>query len=171
MKKKTADTPKRRRLDGLLAIAVTGAISLLIAVAIPLGCALSLSASHHRFIQDLSDSLLYAREHGTLELVVDGEMRPGQLDQAEWLYKLISDTGMGSPLSEVPDGEPDESLTLSFGDGSTLSILPTTVRESDGTQAEGTIVSYVRADGHTFAYDTDQLAYRDIASRIAGAQG
>ena len=161
--KNKADAPKRSRRDGLLAVAVTGAVSLLIAIAVPTGCALSLMGNYHRFIQDLGNSLLYAREHGTLETSVDGEMRAGDMDQVEKLYQLISETGMGSPLSELPDGEP---LSFAFGDGSALQVFPTTINETDGTTADGAIISYTRLDGHVFSYDTDKIAYQDILSRI-----
>lgn len=161
--KNKADTPKRSKRDGLLAVAVTGAVSLLIAIAVPAGCALSLMGNYHRFIQDLGNSLLYAREHGTLETSVDGEMRAGDMDQVEKLYQLISETGMGSPLSELPDGEP---LSFAFGDGSALQVFPTTINETDGTTADGAIISYTRLDGHVFSYDTDKIAYQDILSRI-----
>ena len=161
--KNKADTPKRSKRDGLLAVAVTGAVSLLIAIAVPAGCALSLMGNYHRFIQDLGNSLLYAREHGTLETSVDGEMRAGDMDQVEKLYQLISETGMGSPLSELPDGEP---LSFAFGDGSAMQVFPTTINETDGTTADGAIISYTRLDGHVFSYDTDKIAYQDILSRI-----
>jgi hypothetical protein len=161
--KRKADTPRRSKRDGLLAVAITGAISLLIAIAVPVGCGMSLMGNYHRFIQDLGNSLMYAREHGTLEMSVGGEMRAGDLDQAEKLYRLISETGMGSPLSELPGGEP---LSLTFGDGSALQVFPTTINETDGTTAEGAIISYTRLDGHVFSYDTDKIAYQDILSRI-----
>jgi hypothetical protein len=161
--KRKADTPRRSKRDGLLAVAVTGAISLLIAVAVPAGCALSLMGNYHRFIKDLGNSLMYAREHGTLEMTIDGETRAGDMDQVEKLYQLISKTGMGSPLSELPDGEP---LSFTFGDGSALQVFPTTINETDGTTVDGTIVSYTRLDGHVFSYDTDKIAYQDILSRI-----
>ena len=165
---KKSDTPKRHRFDGLLVVAVTGAISLLIAIAVPVGCALSLMGRYHRFVQDLGESLLYAREHGTLEIAIDGETQPGQMEQAERLYRLISDMGMGSPLGETPD---EGALALSFGDGSVLRLFPTTINESDGTKVDGTIVSYTRSDGHVFSYDTDLFAYRNVVSDIMGSAG
>ena len=165
--KSKAEAPRHRVRDSLLIAAVTGALSLLIAIAVPAGCAVSLMGKYHRFIQDLGSSMMYAREHDTLEMTIDGETRTDQMDKAEQLYQLISDTGMGSPLSELPDGEP---LTLTFGDGSALQVFPTTINEADGTTADGAIISYTSLDGNVFSYDTDKITYEDIVSRI-GAKG
>ena len=160
---RSADIPKRRRHDGLLVIAVTGAISVLIAVAVPIIFATRLMGNYHRFIQDLGDSLLYAREHGTLQTTVNGETLPGQMDQVERVYQLIYDTGMGSPLKVVPSGE---SLSFAFGDGSVLQVFPTTIKEADGTEKAGAVVSFTRADGHAFSYDTDQFDFEEIVSGL-----
>ena len=157
------DLPRASRRDLLLFVVVTLAISLLISTAIPIGCAVSLMGGYHRFIQDLGGSLAYAREHETLELSVDGETRKADPSEGEALYGLLSDTGMGSPLSEAPGGEP---LTLSFGDGTSLQLFSTQIEESDGTKVDGLAVCYQRKDGSTFAYDTDRLTYQDVISRI-----
>lgn len=155
--------PRNNRRDLLLIIVATLAISILISAAVPIGCAMSLMGRYHRFIQDLGSSLMYAREHGTLELSVDGEMTETDLSQAEAIYTLISDTGMGSPLSEAPDGEP---LAFFFGDGTSLQLFSTQIEEPDGKQVEGLAVCYQRKNGSVFAYDTDKLTYQDLISRI-----
>lgn len=155
--------PKASRRDLLLIVAATFAVSLLISIAIPVGCAVSLTNRHHRFIQDLGSSLTYAREHKTLELNVDGETREGELSQAEAVYGLIYDTGMGSPLSEAPSGKP---IAFFFGDGTSLQLFSTQIEEADGKKVEGLAVCYQRKNGSTFAYDTDKLTYRDIATRV-----
>lgn len=167
-KEQKTEMPLHRRIDGLLVIAVLGAASLLIAAAIPVGCAVSLMGSYHRFVQDLGDSLQYARDNGTLELTLEGETHQAQMDQVEWLYQVISDAGMGAPLSQEPEGEP---LSFSFGDGCALRVYPTKIDEPDGTQVDGAIISYLRADGSAFSYDTDQLAYSDVVSGIKAAAG
>ena len=159
-----ADTPKRHQRDKLLIAAVTGAVAVLVAVALSIGYAVSVMGGYHRYIQDLGDSLLYARTNDTLEITVDNETSPAYIDDAEWLYKRIERAGMGSPLSELPEGE---SFAFSFGDGSTLQLFPTTIDEPDGTQAEGAIVCYTRSDGHKFSYDTDLLVYERIEEHCA----
>ena len=162
-KQRQQDQPKGSRRDVLIVVAVMFAISLLIAAAIPVGCAASLMGGYHRFIQDLGSSLMYARENDSLEISVDGETRKADLAQAEVIYGLISDTGMGSPLSEAPDSEP---LAFIFGDGSSLQLFSTRIDEPEGKQVDGLAICFQRKDGTTFAYDTDQLTYQDVVSRI-----
>lgn len=162
-RKQQQDLPRSSRRDTLLILAVTFAISLLIAAAIPVGCAVSLMGRYHRFIQDLGNSLMYARENGTLEISVDGKSGKADISQAEAIYSLISNTGMGSPLSEAPEGKP---LALFFGDGTSLQLFATQIEESDGKRVDGLAVCYQRKDGSMFAYDTDRLTYQDVVSRI-----
>lgn len=162
-KQRQQDQPKGSRRDVLIVVAVMFAISLLIAAAIPVGCAVSLMGGYHRFIQDLGSSLMYARENDSLEISVDGETRKADLSQAEAIYGLISDTGMGSPLSEAPDSKP---LAFIFGDGSSLQLFSTRIDEPDGKRVDGLAICYQRKDGTTFTYDTDQLTYQDVVSRI-----
>lgn len=161
-KQRQQDLPKGSRRDALLIVAAFFAISLLIAAAIPVGCAVSLMGRYHRFIQDLGSSLMYARENDSLEVSVDGKARKANLSQAEAVYTLISDTGMGSPLSDAPDGEP---LAFFFGDGTSLQLFATQIEETDAKLVDGLAICYQRKDGSVFAYDTDQLTYQDVIDR------
>lgn len=160
--KRNPDSPKSPRRDILLFVVATLAISMLISAAIPIGCAASLMGKYHRFIQDLGTSVSYAREHGTLEVSVEGERR-NRLSDAEAVYKIIADTGMGSPLDEAPDGEP---IAFAFGDGSSLQLFPTQIEEPGGEVVDGLAVCYQRIDGSMFAYDTDRITYEDVVSAI-----
>ena len=157
------DAPKAPRKEILLFVVATLAISMLISVAIPIGCAASLMGKYHRFIQDLGDSLSYAREHDSLEVGVDGKTAKGDLAQADAVYALISDTGMGSPLDEAPEDKP---LVFAFGDGTSLSLFPTRIEEANGEKVDGLAVCYQRKDGSTFAYDTDRATYEDVRSLV-----
>ena len=157
------DVPRGSRRDILLIVAATLAVSMIISAAIPIGCAASLIGKYRRFIQDLGTSLMYAREHGSLEMTVAGEVQEADLSQAEAIYGLISDTGMGSPLSEAPGGKP---LVFSFGDGTSLRLYPTRIVESDQEKVDGLAICYLRKDGSMFAYDTDQLTYQSVISLI-----
>ena len=77
------DVPRGSRRDILLIVLTTLAVSMFISAAIPIGCAASLMGKYHRFIQDLGTSLMYAREHGSLEMTVAGEAQEADLSQAE----------------------------------------------------------------------------------------
>lgn len=160
--KQSQGLPRNHRRDILLFVAATLAISMLISAAIPIGCAASLMGKYHRFIQDLGTSISYAREHDTLEVSIEGE-QGGNLSQAEAVYKLIADTGMGSPLDEAPDGEP---VAFAFGDGSSLQLFPTRIEEPGGETVDGLAVYYQRIDGSMFAYDTDRITYEDVIATI-----
>ena len=162
----TSNTSRSHRFDWLIFAAVTGAISLLIAVGVPIGCAASLMARYHGFIGELGESLVYAREHDTLELGIDGEKQEAQLGQAEWLYGIISDAGMGSPRSETPEGDP---LIFGFGDGSVLQLYPAEINEPDGTTVAGTVICFTNKNGRLFAYDTDKLAFDKLVEGVRRA--
>ena len=162
------NAPQPRR-DYLLVIAVVGAVALLIAAAIPAECAVSLMGRYHSFVQDLGESLMYAREHGTLEASVDGQAHKATLQQVEHIYGRISDAGMGKPLDNPPKG--NESLAFAFGDGSTLQLFPAKIEQSGKSAVEGLAVCFQRSDGRTFAYDTDRLSYQALLNDFMRTTG
>ena len=162
------NAPQPRR-DYLLAIAVIGAVVLLIAAAIPAGCAVSLMGRYHNFVQDLGGSLMYAREHGTLEASVDGQVHKATLQQVEHIYGRISDAGMGKPLDEPPKSS--ASLAFTFGNGSALQLFPAKIEQSGKPTVEGLAVCFQRSDGRTFAYDTDRLSYQALLNDFMRTTG
>ena len=148
----------RPRRDWSFWAAVACAALMLVAVAVPLAQSMVLMHRYHGFVQDLSSSAAYGRNHGMEELVVGGEPREVSADQVSRLVQTLSHVGMGRPSDLVPD---TPGATIGFGDGSSLSLWPVTIDEASRESDEGLLVRYVRADGTVFSYDTDRLSYQD----------
>ena len=151
----TAHSPQR---DWLLWGVLGTAILMLVAALIPLILASRMSHRHHTYLLDLSGSLVYAQDHGSLSATRDGEPLRVTSSQVSRLYEELADAGMGHPCSEEPAG----GTCLTFGDGSSLSLWAVPITEGGRAYDEGVAVRYVRADGWAFCYDTDQARYDDL---------
>ena len=158
-----ARPPVRRdwKLIGCVSLVVLLALLLLV----PLVYSMSTLYRFHRFAQDLAVSFVYGEDHETLTVSSGGESRPVEKRQAENLYGLLMDTGMGRPCRPSPDGD---GLALDFGKGSLLEISPTEITARGRTNDTGIRVQYTRPDGSVFAYTTDRLQYEDVVRALGG---
>lgn len=150
--------PTHSRRDFLFWGLIVGVAALAVVLAVPLVQSGRLLHAHHDFVQDLSASAAYGRQHGTTTVEVDGEARDASYDQVSRLIQAIVDLGMGKPSDAMPD---DPGIVVSFGDGSTLALWPAAITEASRESDEGVLVRYVRPDGSVFSYDTDRITYED----------
>lgn len=149
----------RSRRDFLLWGLIVGVALLAGALAVPLTQSGRILHAHHDFVQDLTDSALYGRRHGTTTVEVDGQPRETSYDKVSRLIATISSLGMGRPSDHVPD---EPGVRVEFGDGSSLSLWQVQITDPGRTADEGVLIRYVRADGDVFSYDTDRLSYEDV---------
>lgn len=156
--------PARSRRDYLFWGLVVGVVALSVALVVPLGWSGHLLYSHHGFVRDLSASAAYGRQHRSTTVEVDGETRDANYDQVSRLVETIVALGMGKPSDAAPD---EPGVTVSFGDGSSLSLWRVEITDAGRVSDEGVLVRYVRADGNVYAYDTDLLTYDDVRRILA----
>lgn len=165
----TGKSPRRRKKgakrDWRLWASIGGVVLLALLLALPLWYSMRILYQFHVFAQDLAGSFVYGEERGTLTLCVDGAERAVDREQAGKLYGLIVDTGMGHPRDRIPA---EDGIALSFGEGCTLQIWPTEIRERGRQNDTGVLIRYTRADGSVFAYDTDRLQYKSIVQIFGG---
>lgn len=155
------------RRDWQLIAIVAVAIALMLGAAAPAASALLLTRSYVAYKEDLQESFLYAEQNGSMTVTVDG--RAGQLSSggATQIHNaIVFDVGMGRPVAKRNIPAEGESIVLSFGEGSTLSIRPVTVTDEHGEELNGVLLAYERADGSAYAYDSEAVAYELFRSLV-----
>lgn len=154
----------RARRDWLLPASVVVAVLLAVVMMFPVIRSMHTVTQYRGFVRDLAESVAYGADNGTLTLAVNGAERSVTNIQAEDLLIVLSRTGPGIPRREPPE---DEGLLLTFGDGSTLQLCPTTIRESGRPNDVFVHVRYTGQDGKVCAYDTDQILFQTVR-RVLG---
>ncbi len=155
----------RLKRDWALGACIIGAVTLLMILLLPLIGSLKTVHSYHGFIQDLADSSVYGKQHGTITATVDGVERSVPGKRADRLFTTVVDTGMGHPRKTVPE---TEGILIEYGDESSLRILPVDIRENGRISDTGVLFSYTRRDGNVFSYDTDKLEYEKVTEILVG---
>ncbi len=155
-------TPTRRR-DGMLLIWILIAVFLLIALAAPVAWGAHLQLKYREFVNDLTESVLYAKGHSCLYAVSGDERTLVPDSRASRIYDIILTVGAGKPQKELPDGD---GVLLDFGNGSSLHFWPTEIKELDPEANEGVFISYTDPAGETYAYDTASLTYDVLYAQV-----
>jgi len=133
---------------------------MLVAIATSVVRAVQYSHQYHVFVQDVSNSLIYARQHHSLDVTRDGQPLDVNTTQVSVAIRTLTKVGMGRPNAQEPDG----GVLIAFGDGSVLQLTEVTL-EDDAAQSDvGLLVRYSYPDGHVYAYDTDQLKLEDLTT-------
>ena len=164
---KTLAPKRKRRLlrrDWVLPASVAVAVLLAAVMMYPVIRSMRTITQYRAFVRDLAESVAYGADNGTLTLLADGAERSVTNIQAEDLLIVLSRTGAGIPRRRPPE---DEGVLLTFGDGSTLQLCPTTIRESGRLNDVFVHVRYTGRDGKVCAYDTDQILFQTI-QRVLG---
>lgn len=151
---------RRPKRDWKLFAAIALAAIMLVAIATSVGRAVQYSHQYHVFVQDVSNSLVYARQHHSLDVTRDGEPLDVEAKQVSVAIRALTQVGMGRPNAQEPDG----GILITFGDGSSLQLTGVAL-EDDAAQSDvGLLVRYAYPDGHVYAYDTDQLKLEDLTT-------
>jgi len=157
----------RSRRDGMLLVWILIAVFLLIALAAPVAWGAHLQLKYKAFVNDLTGSVLYGKEHGSV-FAVDGDARRSIApDRASRLYEIILTIGAGKPQKTAPEAE---GLLLEFGDGSSLFFCEAFIPESGAEAGEGVYFRYTGAEGDVYAYDTPRLTYDVLHAAIFPGQ-
>lgn len=145
-----------RRRDGMLLVWILIAVFLLIALAAPVAWGAHLQLKYREFVNDLTESVLYAKSHSCLYASSGDERALVPDSRASRIYDIILTVGAGKPQKELPNSE---GVLLDFGNGSSLRFWPTEIEELDPEANEGVFISYTNPAGEIYAYDTASLSY------------
>ena len=111
-------------------------------------------ANFREFLGNLSDSTQYALDNNSLYLTVEGDTFLVIRKNIRKFYNTVAIAGSGRLVS-APDYHAD--ILLDFGDGSTLELWETQVKNARNNRGIGMVVQYTDVEGKTYTYDTDRL--------------
>lgn len=148
--------------DWQLGLIIAATATLFLVLLVPLIGTLSFMNSYHEFIQDVSESARYGREHGTTTITLDGEPQKVSFDGVSEVIGNLTDAGMGRPTKAQADG----GILIGFGDGTSLSLSRISIDTTSRLSDTGVLVRYTRADGSVYAYDSDRLGYEALCDYL-----
>ena len=141
-------------------IAVT--IALFLVLLVPLIGTLRFMNGFHEFIQDVTASARYGREHRTTTITLNGERQKANFDGVSSVIGSLTDAGMGRPNDVMPNG----GIAIEFGDGSGLSLSEVSITTASRQNDEGVLVRYTRPDGSVYSYDTDRMTFEALCDML-----
>ena len=106
------------------------------------------------------DSMLYGRNHNSIEAEYEGERYAMPADDASGIFSVILTCGMGKEQKVTPEGD---SAAIYFGDGAKIEFWEVPIPEKSRENDFGTFVRYEKGD-FVYQYDTDKLEI----SRVLG---
>ena len=111
-------------------------------------------ANFREYLGVLSNSTQYALDNNSLYLTVDGDTFLVIRKNIKKFYNTIAIAGSGRPATPL-DREAD--IKLDFGNGTTLELWETQVKNARNNRGIGMVVRFTDAEGKTYCYDTDRL--------------
>ena len=149
--------------DWLLRAVIIVVMILAILVMLPFISFMHYSYLYHQYNRSLTSSFVYGENKNTMNVSSENEnFRLGKAN-AQRLYSVITQTGMGKPAK---DGTEETGMLITFGDGAALEIRPAVITDKGRTNDTGVWLSYTDPSGKTFAYDTDKLQYENLRNTL-----
>ena len=145
--------------DRLLLFVVLGVLALAVIIIFPFLTFLRNSYAYHQYVRQMTSSFVYGENHNTVIATADGENIHVKKTDAQRLYSVITQTGMGKPAKDGPE---ETGMQITFGDGAVLEIRPAVITEKGRTNDTGVWFGYTDPTGKFFAYDTDKLQYENL---------
>lgn len=145
-------SPKTNNRKLWLALTVWAVVVVILAALVIFG--FRYRANFRDFLSDLSNSTEYALDHNSLYLTVEGDTFLVIRKNVKKFYNAIAIAGSGRPATPL-NREAD--IKLDFGNGCTLELWQTKVKNARNHRGIGMVVQYTDAEGDTYCYDTDRL--------------
>jgi len=111
-------------------------------------------AKYSSYVSDLSRSTVYAYNHDSLIITMDGESYPAARENIHEIYSRITNVGYGR-VGTPPDRAPD--ALLEYGNFTRLELWSIVPENTTNTRASGLLIRFTDHTGETYAYDTDRL--------------
>ena len=144
--------PKAANKKLWFALAVWTVVVILLATLVIFG--FRYRSNFREFLGALSNSTEYALKNKSLYLTVEGDTFLVLRKDVKKFYNAIAIAGSGRPASPL---KRDADIKLDYGNGSTLELWQTKVKNARNNRGIGMIVQFTDAEGKTYCYDTDRL--------------
>ena len=144
--------PKSNNRKLWLALAACGMVLAVLTALVIFG--FRYRANFRNFLSDLSNSTNYALEHNSLYLTVDGDTFLVIRKNVRKFYNSVAIAGSGRPASGL---EREADIKLDYGNGATLELWETKVKNARNNRGMGMVVRYTDSEGAVYCYDTDRL--------------
>ncbi len=161
---KVKNQPKTKN-DSKLLIIIIVAIIFSIFILYPIVRSILYTVSFNNFIDSFKESALYARENESYEIKYNDELVSDNPEYVSYVLQSLLAMGMGT---ECDDIEADESITISFGNGSELVLKPTTSIDENGREQQSMFMDYQYPNGKTYRYKRDYLYFDVYRSYLIG---
>lgn len=146
---------ERRARGGTLWVPIVIAAVLLAVAAYPIVTTVRAEHRYQYYTGSFTESVLYAGEHDSMTVTLDGESDLGDEGELQQLYSLLIAAGKGTERKTVPE---DGGLLVTFGDGSTLEAWYTDVQGAI-RYSDCTAIRYTDASGWQYCYETRFVRY------------
>lgn len=161
---KVNNPPKTKNDSKLLIIIIVGII-LSIFILFPIIRSILYTVSFNNFIDSFKESAIYARENESYEIKYNNELVSDNPEYVSYVLQTLLAMGMGIECDEI---EADESITISFGNGSELILKPTTTIDENGREQQSMYMGYQYPNGKTYRYKRDYLYFDVYRSYLIG---
>jgi len=149
------DKNARPKKDRMLVGSILLVIAVIAVVIWPMVWAARESWRFTGFVHDLTESVLFAGEHGGAQMTEDGETFLLPKSTLDELYERIVTAGMGKTDAQVPGEEP--ALEVDFRDGTAMTLWAVEITDKTRDNVTGIHVLYTDRDGGVYSYNTDKL--------------
>ncbi len=144
---------KKTRKDYMIPLVVIGALVLMVAIALPIARPIAQKTRFEKFQVDLTESINYSKENGNIIIEKDGRVYSMAPDNASWLYYMLGNIGMGTPVKEGE--EPECEIRMTFPDGAEMKLGETEVQNGPRKGRMGIFVYFLNASGEEYRYYSD----------------
>ena len=144
--------PKSSNRKLWVALTVWAVVAVILAALVIFG--FRYRANFREYLGALSNSTQYALDNNSLYLTVDGDTFLVIRKNIKKFYNTVAIAGSGRPAAPL-DREAD--IKLDFGNGTTLELWETQVKNARNKRGTGMVVRFTDAEGKTYCYDTDRL--------------
>ncbi|MBR3053098.1 MAG: hypothetical protein IKG59_03115 [Firmicutes bacterium] len=143
----------KRKKDIMLPLVILIGIVLIAAVVTPIAKPILQKTRFEKFQEDFTESLNYSKDNGNIIIEKDGRVHSLDPDTASWLYYMLANIGMGTPVSASE--EPECEIRMTFPDGAEMKLGEMEVKQGPRAGRMGIFVYFKNAAGKEYRYYSD----------------
>lgn len=144
---------RSKKRDLMIPLVIIAAVVLIVAIALPIARPIFQKTRFEKFQMDLTESINYSKDNGNIIIEKDGRMYSLHPDTASWLYYMLANIGMGTPVSE--SDEPECEIRLTFPDGAEMRLGEKEIERGPRKGRMGIFVYFMNASGEEYRYCSD----------------
>ena len=144
---------KSRKKDIMLPLIILAAVVLIVAVVTPIAKPILMKTRFERYQEELTESINYSKDNGNIIIEKDGRVYSMGPDTASWLYYMLANIGMGTPVSARE--EPECEIKMMFPDGAEMRLGEMEIPKGPRQGRMGIFVYFKNAKGEEYRYYSD----------------